>query len=58
MTKIKDTLKSLLGLKALQNLLAGMSEEEKANYREGKVGGLLGAAIKPFRYLKRKLHNQ
>jgi hypothetical protein len=54
--KVKDTLKSLLGLKALQNLLVGMSEEEKASYREGKVGGLFGAASKPFRYLKRKLN--
>jgi hypothetical protein len=33
-----------------------MSEEEKASYREGKVGGLFGAASKPFRYLKRKLN--
>lgn len=57
-TKIKNTLKSLLGLKAIQHFLVGMSEEEKANYREGKVGGLMGAATQPFRYLKRKLKTQ
>lgn len=56
--KIKDTLSSLLGLKAIQHLLVGMSEEEKAGYREGKVGGLFGTAAKPFRYLKRKLKTQ
>lgn len=56
--KIKETLKSLLGLKALQNFLVEMSEEEKSNYLKGKVGGLLGAAATPFRYLKRKLNTQ
>lgn len=56
--KIKNTLSSLLGLKAIQHLLVGMSEEEKAGYREGKVGGLFGNAAKPFRYLKRKLKTQ
>jgi hypothetical protein len=53
--KIKNTLKALLTLKPLQKLLKGMSDEEKAGYLKGKVGGLLGAATKPFRYLTRRL---
>lgn len=54
--KIKETLKSLLGLKALQRFLVEMSAEEKAAYLKGTVGSVLGAATKPFRYLTRTLN--
>ena len=54
--KIKETLKSLLGLKALQRFLVGMSAEEKTAYLKGTVGSVLGAATKPFRYLTRTLN--
>jgi hypothetical protein len=54
--KIKETLKSLLGLKTLQRFLVEMSPEEKGAYLKGTVGGVLGAATKPFRYLTRALN--